>query len=503
MTDSVFTNNTPETATEIGAVAFPGTQTPNTTNNVRETGSVGDPQGTTDDLVDFFGPSDPQGELALDPIDYFTFDPIDLLTVSVNFTPLALGEYINMVAVVPISGVSAVQGDVVTLSSGGDLTLRPELDYSFGDIQAELTNPAEFFLDNLQSPFLSGAVPPADFSEATLSVDAFPDASATWVLTGETVTFAVIGAELTEVENLDDEDDDPFGGGGVPTGDTFGDPEYRIDQVDYRIFLAPASGIPEEDPGTGTGGGGTGGGTGGGGTGGGQTPIGPVGGSAPAIPTVPTPAGGGGTQARDGQSLRDSLLQSEIFEGTGNFDVLKKIGPLSDFTFTWNADGSINLADQVFPDADDTLIGIERVELSDGTLALDVNGNAGQAYRLYQAAFARDPDIEGLIFWIDNIDKNSVDLIGAAEFFVTSEEFQSRYGAPETQSNSDFVEQLYLNVLGRVSDLAGFNFWTDVLDNAQLSRGAVLAEFSESVENQANLIGTIENGIWLPGYEMA
>ena len=38
----------------------------------------------------------------------------------------------------------------------------------------------------------------------------------------------------------------------------------------------------------------------------------------------------------------------------------------------------------------DTVIGFKRVEFNDGTLALDIDpgDTAGQAYRLYQAAFA-------------------------------------------------------------------------------------------------------------------
>ncbi|NDE78359.1 MAG: hypothetical protein EB047_04025, partial [Chitinophagaceae bacterium] len=34
---------------------------------------------------------------------------------------------------------------------------------------------------------------------------------------------------------------------------------------------------------------------------------------------------------------------------------------------------------------------IERFVFSDGVIAVDLNGNAGKAYRVYKAAFARDP----------------------------------------------------------------------------------------------------------------
>ena len=36
---------------------------------------------------------------------------------------------------------------------------------------------------------------------------------------------------------------------------------------------------------------------------------------------------------------------------------------------------------------------VERLDFSDAHLAFDVDGNAGQIYRLYKAAFARTPDL--------------------------------------------------------------------------------------------------------------
>jgi Ca2+-binding RTX toxin-like protein len=41
-----------------------------------------------------------------------------------------------------------------------------------------------------------------------------------------------------------------------------------------------------------------------------------------------------------------------------------------------------------------TLTNVSRIQFSDNVLALDVQGNAGNAYRLYQAAFNRTPDNE-------------------------------------------------------------------------------------------------------------
>jgi serralysin len=50
-------------------------------------------------------------------------------------------------------------------------------------------------------------------------------------------------------------------------------------------------------------------------------------------------------------------------------------------------------------------------------------------------------------------------------------------------------------VLHRTPDAGGLQFWVDSL-NTGMSRAEVLIGFSESAENQANVIGSIQNGIF-------
>ena len=65
------------------------------------------------------------------------------------------------------------------------------------------------------------------------------------------------------------------------------------------------------------------------------------------------------------------------------------------------------------------------------------------------------------------------------------------YGA--NPNDAQFVDALYANVLHRTPDAAGYDFW---MHSIQLvSRAQVLVDFSESAENQAQVIGAIQNGI--------
>lgn len=143
----------------------------------------------------------------------------------------------------------------------------------------------------------------------------------------------------------------------------------------------------------------------------------------------------------------------------------------------------------------ESLNGIERVEFSNAGIAYDINGNAGQAYRIYKAAFDRAPDAGGLGFWIDTLDRGQT-LAQVASGFLGSPEYVSRYGAGI--SDNAFINNLYHNVLHRDADAGGAAYWGTRLTSGS-SRGQVLAEFSESPENQAQVIGSIQNGIdYLP-----
>lgn len=139
----------------------------------------------------------------------------------------------------------------------------------------------------------------------------------------------------------------------------------------------------------------------------------------------------------------------------------------------------------------DTLQNVERVVFSDSALAWDIDGNAGMVYRLYQAAFNRTPDKEGLGFWINAID-HGVTLLSIAHDFNVSAEFAQRYGANTT--NDEYITALYANTLHRAPDAEGYAFWKHALDNNIATREKLLTDFSESPENKAQVIGQIRDG---------
>jgi hypothetical protein len=140
----------------------------------------------------------------------------------------------------------------------------------------------------------------------------------------------------------------------------------------------------------------------------------------------------------------------------------------------------------------DTLSNVERIKFGNETLALDISGVAGQAYRIYQAAFNRVPDNGGLKYWISQMDAGMSQLEVAARF-VDSDEFRALYGINPT--NAEFLTRLYSNVLHRAPDTGGYAWWLVELDAGRYNKVTALAGFSESPENQAGVLNAIINGI--------
>ncbi len=178
----------------------------------------------------------------------------------------------------------------------------------------------------------------------------------------------------------------------------------------------------------------------------------------------------------------------------GGLDVATASGLIADYTIARLGDGSFRITDRVASrDGVDVLSGVERVSFKDGILAFDADGAAGRSYRLYEAAFDRMPDRAGLSYWVERADAG-LDPRKMASAFVSSGEFQSRYGA--AIGDDAFVTQLYANALDRAPDAGGLAFWVNALSGTS-SRADVLLAFSESAENQAKVAPAIQSGIVL------
>jgi hypothetical protein len=202
----------------------------------------------------------------------------------------------------------------------------------------------------------------------------------------------------------------------------------------------------------------------------------------------------GGSERESGTSAADRFLidgDSKVFDGLAGIDTAvvsdtrnsASVSIENGYIYLSHSRGSVELYNT------------ERVEFRDGAIAFDTEGStsAGAAYRLYKAAFDRVPDDGGLGYWITKFDQGA-SAREVANAFVISGEFNSLYG--QSLSNEGFVTALYGNVLDRIPDAGGLNYWLDVMaNNPAANRAGVLASFSESAENIANTEPLTEMGI--------
>jgi len=142
------------------------------------------------------------------------------------------------------------------------------------------------------------------------------------------------------------------------------------------------------------------------------------------------------------------------------------------------------------PDGTDSLVGVERLKFDDKSLALDIDGVAGKAYRLYETAFNRTPDLAGLGYWIAQMDRG-VSLLDMGNAFAQSEEFKAAAG----NTSVSIITYLYDAVIHRAPDHAGLDYWVSVLDRNLSTVGEVITYFSESPENIAGTASLIGQGI--------
>lgn len=165
-------------------------------------------------------------------------------------------------------------------------------------------------------------------------------------------------------------------------------------------------------------------------------------------------------------------------------------GPRSAYTLT-RSDNVLTIVDNTGRDGTQTVREPYRLAFTDVTLAFDAGGSAGKTYRLYRAAFNRQPDDRGLGFWIRAMDGGS-SLEDIGREFVRSGEFANLYGAAPTPAQ--VITAMYRNVLHRAPDEVGAAYWLQHLNNG-LPIERLLIEFSESPENKAQVAGETALGM--------
>jgi len=99
--------------------------------------------------------------------------------------------------------------------------------------------------------------------------------------------------------------------------------------------------------------------------------------------------------------------------------------------------------------------------------------------KLYVATFDRAPDSAGLDYWVNT---SGLSLEDIAQSFFDQDETQALY--PVGTANTDFINSVYQNLFGRLSDAAGLAYWDNELN---------IGSFTKNSFIQAVIDGALDN----------
>jgi hypothetical protein len=207
------------------------------------------------------------------------------------------------------------------------------------------------------------------------------------------------------------------------------------------------------------------------------------------IPIVGTPdsddlVGTLGADTIQGTASDDTLTGGkgdDLLDGGAGTDTAVFSGDRADHTVTISPGGLTMEDRRPGGSGTDSVSGIERFAFGDEEWRAEgftgVAGLSEGAFRefveVYIAYFNRAPDAEGLFFY-GTAFSNGTSLEASAATFLNSDEYKAAY--PDGQGNADFATAVYDNVLGRIPDLAGFNFWVGLLDDGKVGRDTFILE---------------------------
>jgi hypothetical protein len=123
-----------------------------------------------------------------------------------------------------------------------------------------------------------------------------------------------------------------------------------------------------------------------------------------------------------------------------------------------------------------------------------ISGTANEAtsMRLYQGIFDRSADQGGAQYWQQQV-RDGFSTVAIANQFIASQEYVSTYGS---QTNTQYVTQLYDNAFNRAPDATGLAYWVNALASGASKGGVAVAivgspEAVSSVDNVILVTGLI------------
>ena len=184
----------------------------------------------------------------------------------------------------------------------------------------------------------------------------------------------------------------------------------------------------------------------------------------------------------------------DFFDGGLGLDTVVYSGPQERYTINKIGNRYV-VSEPTGSDDTDYLSNIERLQFANGKVALDVeNGNAGEAAKLIGAllgpTYVKDKALAGIV--INLLDqKYTSDTI--ANLGLATPMFLSMAGS---SSNTDFVKQVFTNVVGRAPTPSESSTYVNMLDaGTSQSALALMAAHTDLNAARIDLVGLIQHGL--------
>ena len=184
----------------------------------------------------------------------------------------------------------------------------------------------------------------------------------------------------------------------------------------------------------------------------------------------------------------------DYFDGGLGLDTVVYSGPIERYTINKSGNRYV-VSEPTGSDDTDNLVNIERLQFSNGKVALDVEtGNAGEAAKLIGAllgpTYVKDKALAGIV--INLLDqKYTSDTI--AKLGIATPMFLGMAGS---NSSTDFVKQVFTNVVGRAPTPSESSTYVNMLDaGTSQSALALMAAQTELNAARINLVGLIQHGL--------
>jgi len=183
---------------------------------------------------------------------------------------------------------------------------------------------------------------------------------------------------------------------------------------------------------------------------------------------------------------------TDFFDGGLGIDTVVYNGPQERYNITKSGNRYV-VSEPTGSDDTDYLSNIERIQFSNGKVALDLGGNAGQAARLIGAllgpSFIKDKALAGVVLGLIDQDY-SIESI--ANLGLNTSFYLALAGSTK---HEDFVNHVFRNVVGRPPEAIEQKTYVDML-NAGTSQAAlaVMAAGTEFTASQIGLTGLTSHG---------